>query len=125
MPAASWSRVRTRRCLPRKVCTRACGRTRVADSWGMMPRCRSRSSRRPPRRSAFLTLGRVAGAGQHATQVLDGREHLVVPVTALGIVGTLFVLHDLLVLAEDVFREPGDERPRRVDETRDGRLLDR
>ena len=28
----------------------------------------------------------------------------------------LLLLHDVLVLGEDAFGEPGDERPRRVDE---------
>jgi hypothetical protein len=47
-----------------------------------------------------------AAAGQHAAQVAQRREHLVVPIRALRVVGPLLVFHDFLVLAEDVFGEP-------------------
>jgi uncharacterized membrane protein YdfJ with MMPL/SSD domain len=66
-----------------------------------------------------------AATREHAAQVADGREDFVVPVGALGVVGALFVFDDVLVLAEDVFREPGDEGPDHVDDSRNRGLLDR
>src|ERR1700733_5362445 len=77
---------------------------------------------RPQTLPRSLSLCRTSAALHHAPQVPDSREHFVIPVSALGVVGPLLVFHDLLILAEDVLREPGDERPYRMDQAGNGRL---
>ena len=64
----------------------------------------------------------MAAAGQHAAQIANRREHFVVPVRALRIVGPLLVLDDFLVLAKNILGEPGYERPHRMDDAGHARL---
>src|ERR1700685_3794888 len=55
-----------------------------------------------------------AAARQDASKLSYRREHLVVPVAALSVIGSLLILHDFLVLAEDILGKPGDEWPDHV-----------
>src|SRR6185437_3121536 len=64
-----------------------------------------------------------SAAGQDASQIPNRRKYLIVPVGALGIVGTLFEFDDVLVLAENILRKPGDEGPDHVNDARNPRLL--
>src|ERR1700748_554457 len=66
-----------------------------------------------------------AAAGEHAAQISDRREHFVIPVCALELVSALFVFHDVLVLAENILREPSDEGPYHVNDAGETGLLDR
>src|ERR1700761_6202097 len=47
-----------------------------------------------------------AAASEHAAQIPDRREHFVVPIRALRIVGALFMFNDVLILAENILSEP-------------------
>src|SRR5580658_2631496 len=72
-----------------------------------------------------LGLDQPPRARQNTSQIAQRWKHLIIPIRALRIVGTLLVFDDLLIFAEDVLGEPGDERPRQLDQSWNRRFLHR